>query len=142
MKARRFAAMTEQGLAGARALCEWKARVAAAWPAVKIESASDVAARPIRAGQEIGVTADVFLGELTPGDVIVEAYYGRLRGDQAIREGAALALRPAGELGGGRYRFEGTIPAQESGEHAFAVRVVPHNGALPNPFATRLLAWQ
>jgi starch phosphorylase len=140
--ARRFAAMTEGGLAKARALCEWKSRVAAAWPAVRIESVSNSAPRPIRSGQEVGMSADVHLGALAPGDVVVEAYHGRLHGDQAIREGAALALRSTGELGGGRYRFEGTIPARESGEHAFAVRVVPHSEALPNPFATRLLAWQ
>ncbi len=140
--ARRFDAMTEGGLARARAVCAWKGRVAAAWPAVRIESVLDQAPRPIRSGEEIPLSADVHLGALSPAEVLVEAYYGRLRGNQEITAGAALALRHAADLGGGRHRFEGAVPARASGEHAFAVRVVPHSEALPNPFATRLLAWQ
>jgi len=140
--ARRYSEMNGGGLAGARAHCAWQGRVAAAWPAVRIESVVDHAPRPIRSGHDIGVTAEIHLGALTPSDVRVEAYHGRLRGDQAIADGATLALRCTAELGGGRYRYEGQIPARDSGEHAFAVRVVPQSEALPNPFATRLLAWQ
>jgi starch phosphorylase len=140
--ARRFAAMTGDGLAAARTLCAWKSRITAAWPAVRIEKVTDEAPRPIRSGQEVVVGAEIHLGELHPADVAVEVYYGRLRGGAAIEDGAALPLRHAANLEGGRHRFEGAIPARESGEHAFAVRVSPHHEALPDPFATRLLAWQ
>lgn len=139
---RRHRAMTDDGLSRARAVCEWRARVAAAWPAVRIERVTDHAPRPIRSGHDIPVTADVHLGVLSPADVRVEAYYGRIRAGQTIGEGTALVLGHEGELGGGRHRFQGVIPARESGEHAFAVRVVPFSEALPNPFAARLLAWQ
>jgi starch phosphorylase len=139
---RRFLDLTAEGLARASAVCAWKSRVASAWPAVRVERVSDHAPRPIRSGQEVPITAELHLGALSPSDVLVEAYYGRLFGDHAIAEGAALPLRHAADLGGGRHSFEGTIPARESGEHAFAVRVLPHGEALPNRFATRLLAWQ
>jgi glycogen phosphorylase len=65
-----------------------------------------------------------------------------LEGADAVAQGAALPLRHAGDLGGGRHRFEGGIPARESGEHAFAVRVIPRHEGLPHRFATRLCAWQ
>jgi starch phosphorylase len=139
---RRFQSMTEGGLSRARACCEWKARISSAWPGVRIESVIDQAPRPIRSGEEIPVRADVHLGALSAAEVQVEVYYGRLRGDQTIAEGRALTLLHAVDLGGGRHRFEGSVPARESGEHAFAVRVLPRNEALPNAFASRLLAWQ
>jgi starch phosphorylase len=140
--ARRYRDMTDEGLGRARAICDWRGRVGAAWPHVRVEGVADRTPRPVRTGQELVVSADVHLGALAPADVVVEAYYGRLRADHAIADGASLALHHAADLGGGRHRFEGKIPAREAGEHAFAVRVVPHHAALPNKFATHLIAWQ
>jgi starch phosphorylase len=140
--ARRYHAMTEGGLARARSLCEWRGKIAAAWPNVRIEGVEGRAPRPIRTGHELIVSADIQLGALSPADVIVEAYYGRLRGNQTLTDGASLSLSPVADLGGGKHRFEGRIPAREAGEHAFAVRVLPHHGGLPHKFAARLLAWQ
>jgi starch phosphorylase len=140
--ARRAASLTADGLARARALCAWRDRIASAWPAVRIETVTDHAPRPIRSGEQVAITADVHLGALSPAEVEVEVYFGRLRADQTIGAGSSLPLGHAADLGGGRHRFEGRVPARESGEHAFAIRVLPRNEALPNPFASRLLAWQ
>jgi hypothetical protein len=83
----------------------------------------------------------VRLGGLGPDEVVVEAYHGRLYGDHAITGGSSVPLRCAADLGDGRFRFEGAIPASEAGEHAFGVRVLPQHAALAHRFATRLLAW-
>jgi starch phosphorylase len=139
---RRFTAMTEEGLARAKALCAWRSRVEAAWPSVRIEDVPDHAPRALRTGNELAVSATIQLGALSPADVSVEAFYGRLRAGLAIASGTALALRHAEDIGGGLHRFEGAIVAREPGEHAFAVRVRPRNDALPDAFATRLLTWQ
>ena len=40
-----------------------------------------------------------------------------------LGEGRAVPMRLAGELGDGRFRFEGAIPASETGEHAFLAKV-------------------
>jgi starch phosphorylase len=138
---RRYHEVTADGLARARAICAWRTRVAAAWPEVRIDSVNDRSSRPLRTGQTIAISADVHLGALTPADVAVDVYFGRLRGDHTPALGASLPLRCAEELGGGRYRFEGSVPTPETGEHAFAVRVLPRHEALPDRFATRLVAW-
>ena len=129
--ARRYRAMNDGGLAGAQAHCAWQGRVAAAWPAVRIESVTDHAPRPIRSGHDVGVTADDPPGRARP--------HRRARGGlsrppprrrPAIAEGAALALRCTGELGGGRYRYEGQIPARESGRARLRrARRPPQRGA-------------
>jgi starch phosphorylase len=134
--------LAADGLAAARALVAWRTRVNAEWSHVRVESVTEHAPRPLRTGQELAVTADVRLGALSPDEVLVEAYHGRLHGEHTLTDGVALPLRCLGPLGEGRYRYEGTIPAQESGEHAFAVRVLPRHDALAGKFATRLLAWQ
>ena len=109
---------------------------------MRVESVTERAERPLYTGQELGVAAEVRLGALAPEDVSVEVYYGRVRGDHAIGDGASRALVHVADLGSGRHRFEGSVPAGEAGEHAYAVRVVPRSEALPNRFATRLVAWQ
>jgi starch phosphorylase len=140
--AARHASMAEGGLARAWALCAWKERVAAAWPSVRVESVGERGPSRVVAGGEVGVEAVVSLGALTPDDVAVDLYFGRLLQDRSLAHGEAATMRPAEDLGGGRYRFEGSIAAREAGEHAFAVRVLPRHEGLPNRFATRLVAWQ
>ena len=140
--AARSDAMRSSGLAGARALSAYRARIHAEWPAVRIESVGESARKPLFTGENLPLSTVVRLGALSPSEVVVEAYYGRLRGDHAVADGASLRLTHVADLGGGRHRFEGAIPAREAGEHAFAVRVLPHHPALANRFATRLIAWQ
>jgi starch phosphorylase len=139
---RRFGEMTAGSLDRARQICAWRSKVLAAWPGVRIEKVTDHTPRPIRTGHALDVAAEVQLGALAPEEVAVEAYYGLLRGADTVADGTALPLHHAAALGDGRHRYEGKIPARESGEHAFAVRVLPRNDGLANRFAMRVCAWQ
>ncbi len=139
--ARRVLDLTKDGLAEARALADLRARVAAAWPGVKILSVESDAGSPLTIGGKIRVIVDVDLGSLEPNLVAVDAYYGKLRGGHTLNEGAAVTLSYEAHLGDNKHRFAGTIPAAETGEHAFAVRVIPYDPRLPDRFTTRLLTW-
>ncbi|HVY46746.1 MAG TPA: alpha-glucan family phosphorylase, partial [Minicystis sp.] len=119
--ARRQRAMTDDGLARARAVCAWKARVATGWKDVRIEAVVEKGPRRVLAGQPYAVAAEVHLGGLSPADVVVELWHGRLRGGHALARGASIPLTCVGEIGGARYRFEGALPTREPGEHAVAV---------------------
>ncbi len=139
--AERVGRMLEADLAEARAMAAFRARVEAAWPIVRIEGVGEPGLTRVPAGAEIRVTADVHLGGLGPAEVAVEAYHGKLHGEHALPEGEAAPMRCVEELGGGRYRFEGRIPARGNGEHAFAVRVLPYRDGMANRFAAHLLTW-
>jgi len=120
----------------------WTERLKSVWKDVRVEHVGEQGETlAVPAGAELGVSAEVSLGQLSPGEVVVELYYGKLNGAHALGTGVAEPMRCTGELGGGRYRFEGSLPAAECGEHAYAVRVVPHHELLGNRFATRMLAW-
>jgi starch phosphorylase len=138
---RRHAAMTADALARARGLCDWRARVAAAWPSVRVEAVEHGGPHVLRSGEGLAVSAIIHLGALAPEDVAVEAYHGPARTSHGIAGGAPLSLDYAGHVGDGRHRFAGTIHAAAPGGHAFAVRVLPRHEALADPFATRLVAW-
>jgi starch phosphorylase len=140
--ARSYLRMTGEKLAQARALSAWKERVRSAWPSVRVESVGSSGPSRVVAGGDVVVTADVHLGALAPADVEVDLYFGKLRQDHTLAREGTAAMKWAADLGGGRHRFEGAIRAREAGEHAFAVRVLPHHDALPDRFAMRLVAWQ
>lgn len=137
----RYLALAGEGQTRARAITEWKTKARAAWPNVTIESVVSRGTAPLVPGAELSVSADVVLAGLSPNEVQVELYHGRLDGHHAIAGGTVTAMRHVGELGGGRYRFEGSLEVRECGEHAFAVRVLPHHELLPDRYATRLVAW-
>ncbi|MDI1446942.1 alpha-glucan family phosphorylase [Polyangium sp. 6x1] len=133
--------MTDDGLLAARAVCEWKARVRAAWGSVHVDSVAQLGPSRLPSGEPLRVAAEIDLGPLAPGDVVVELYYGRPGPIGSLRGAEAASMRHVAELGGGRHRFEGEIPTDESGEHGFGVRVIPAHESLPDRFAARLVRW-
>ncbi len=137
----RAKAMCGAGLEGARAIVAWKERVAAAWASVRVESVAERAPETLLVGQHLRVVADVNLAGLSPSDVAMDLYFGRLRGGHALESGEAAPMACVGDLGDGGFRFEGAIPTPTPGQHAFAVRLRPAHPGLPDGFATRLLAW-
>jgi glycogen phosphorylase len=52
-----------------------------------------------------------------------------------------IELAKAEKLGGGAYRYVGSIPARESGSYGLSVRVLPTHPNLIQPHELRLIAW-
>jgi len=137
----RALALGADGCKSAVSQSEWRARVAAAWPNVKIESLDWAEGARVSVGEELSVEAVVSLGALSPADVSVEIYFGKLHGEHVLTKGASRAMEPVSELAGGKTRFRGALSAVEAGEHAFAVRVLPKHRGLAGPHAMGLIAW-
>src|SRR5438046_515582 len=76
--ARRYQELAARGMAAARELAAWQARLRSAWPAVRVEHVDVPPRNGLQVGDEIPVEARVRLGELTPSDVEVELCYGPL----------------------------------------------------------------
>jgi starch phosphorylase len=129
-------------MARARALAAWKARVAGSWPKVRVETVSTDYFTELQVGRTIRVQAWVHLGDLTPGDVAVELYLGRVDAGGEIVEAAAMPMLPMEQDGEGRYLFEASaVRCDQSGLHGYTVRVLPHHRDLPTPFLPGLIGW-
>jgi starch phosphorylase len=133
--------MKDADLAGAKALTAWKGRVRGAWPQIAIKDVAMRSSGELKVGETMRVETAVHLGELTPDDVAVELYHGPTAGGHDLAQGALVRMRLVGNNGDRIYRFEGEIPARESGAHAFAVRVMPWNAAMSHPYETSLVRW-
>ncbi len=128
------AAMSVDGYAAARALAEWRQRVAKEWPGVAVShvESSAVGDTP-ELGSVVHLRAIVALGALAPDDVAVEAAYGRVDDTDEIRDASHQALALTGDAGSGQWAYEGDVTLGRTGSFGYTVRVSPRHDLLATP---------
>ena len=127
--------------AAARATAHWIERVREAWPRVRVEhvDAQGVHQEP-QIGDELGISAYVDLGPLSPEDVTVQVGYGRVSETDHLHERSYAVLAPVKDLGAGRVQFSGPITIDRSGPFGYTVRVLPRHDELADPAELTLVS--
>jgi starch phosphorylase len=116
-------------------------RIRDAWPQIRIEMLDSALPAEIRVGEDIHFRARVQTGPLSPEDLKVELYAGRLNADGDIEEPAIVEMKP-GNHGEDGYIYETTVnPCCGSGRHGYTARVLPNHPDLKNRYAPRLIIW-
>jgi starch phosphorylase len=128
---------------GSRAsdLAGWKSRVREAWPQVRVVAVQSSGDGELAVGDAITVTAEVHLGGMSPDQVIVELYQGRIDTAGNIVDAEATIMEPAGTTGDNHLFEAAEVSFAASGKHGFTVRVLPHHADLVNPHLMGLLCW-
>jgi starch phosphorylase len=125
--------VSSDAFAGAKELAEFRARLDAAWPSVRVAEvdASGAADTPVL-GAPMTVRASVELGGLSASDVLVQAVVGRA--DDAD-ELTGTVVERMGHVGdsAGHDLFEATVPLPHAGVLGYTVRVLPANELLASP---------
>ncbi len=133
--------LAADGAARAIALAAWRDRIQAHWPEVRVESVANGMPEEIEVGGRIVVRAKVHLGSLSPGDVSVELYWGRLDAKGDFCEPVALAMKHVGQEGE-THVFEASHgPCTDSGLMGYTVRVLPYHQDLTSPFLPGYVTW-
>ncbi|MBW3561076.1 MAG: alpha-glucan family phosphorylase [Actinobacteria bacterium] len=136
-------ALRRDDLAPARSLAAWRERVTSSWGQVECELDPDNGAgdQHVRIGEQLKPRATVVLGDLTPDDVVVELYIGRVGVDGEIASGHALPMQLV-ESSNGEYVYEAIdVEATDSGRYGYTVRVRPQHPDLPMPFLPGCMSW-
>jgi starch phosphorylase len=140
--AQRFGMLTADNLRKASELARWRKRLAQAWGQVRVEAVQADGADPMRVGSSLEVQARVNLGGLAPDDVEVQLFHGVVDSLGDIPNPRTVAMSHNGHADAGNtWAFRGTIPCRTSGQHGYAVRVLPRHADLANPFEPGLLTW-
>ncbi|MBA2445405.1 MAG: alpha-glucan family phosphorylase, partial [Nocardioidaceae bacterium] len=123
-------------------LADWKARVRAAWPHVRIEhvDSTGVSDSP-SLGSTLAVKVYASLGTLTPDELDVQVVHGRVAGDDELREPQVASLTHAEAYEGGRHRFEAEVDLDHAGPFGYTVRIMPKNDLLASSAEVGLIAW-
>jgi glycogen phosphorylase len=121
------------GYAGAKELADFRARLDAAWPSVRVAEvdASGAADTPVL-GAPMTVRASVELGGLSTSDVLVQAVVGRADDHDELSASVVEPMVPVG-AGDGTQTFEATVPLPHAGVLGYTVRVLPANELLASP---------
>lgn len=139
--ARRWAHLSQDKFVAAKSLSHWKRELNNQWGGVRIEKieANDNAELPV--GAKVQVRAKVQLGNVLPDHIAVELYHGRVDAHGRLVEGSSEAMALNESLSNGSFMFQGEIPCLRSGQHGFAVRVVPKHPDLTHRYDTGLILW-
>jgi len=113
------------GAKNAHGLLEQRRRLTRLWPNITISTPVSELDVPFRVGDRFQVTAEVFLGELTPEEVDVELYYGRVRSVDEIIDSSIEKMVVSEDRGNGRYLYACKVPCSFAGRFGFTARVVP-----------------
>jgi starch phosphorylase len=126
----------------ARRLAAWLASVRQAWPQVRAELLDSAARAEIRVGESIQVKVRIRTGSLSPEDLKVELYLGRLDADGQFLNAVPAAMKPVQKEDVSSYIYEAAAaPCCKSGLHGYTVRVLPNHPDLRAPFVPGLITW-
>jgi starch phosphorylase len=139
--AERFHRLVKDELKGAAELARWRQGVSQSWPGVRVEFVESNGSDPMHVGGRLEVKARVNLGNLAPADVEVQLFHGPVDNQGEIASPGTVTMSTNGKPDGGRWTFDGIIPCRASGQHGFAVRVLPRHKNLGSPFETGLVVW-
>jgi len=140
--ARSHETFAQNGCEPATQLSQWKARTRKDWPQVRIHDVQvgNKDRQNILVGESLQISAHVYLGDVDPNHVRVEAYHGEAD-NGGIKNPSVSVLNASGRNGDGSYLYQGSVPASESGAYGFSVRVVPTHPHLMQSHELRLIAW-
>src|SRR5215472_8457284 len=106
----------QNGCEPATQLSQWKSQMRKDWPQVRIQDVriGNKDRQNILVGESLEVSAHVFLGDVDPNHVRVEAYHGEAD-NGGVKNPMVSVLQPSGRNGDGSYLYQGSVPAAESG---------------------------
>ncbi|MDY7039781.1 MAG: alpha-glucan family phosphorylase [Chloroflexota bacterium] len=139
--AQRYALLSADDMARAKALAEWKANLYQRWPEIRVVSIGTDTPVEIKVGSQLQVQATIHLGDLKPEDVTVELFHGPLDVKGEIAPGGATVMSYAEEKGDSNYTFVGVITCRLSGRYGYTLRLLPHHEHLSDPYEPGLILW-
>jgi starch phosphorylase len=125
--------VSSDGYAGAKELAEFRSRLDAAWPSVRVAEVdvSGSADTPVL-GAPMTVRASVELGGLASSDVLVQAVVGRADDADELTGTVVSPMSPVDRSGEAEV-FEATVALPHAGVLGYTVRVLPANDLLASP---------
>jgi starch phosphorylase len=139
---RRYQQFLSNGLTDAKKLSAWKEKVQKYWQKIKIESVTTGPLNDLKVNAQPTVQSVIYLGNLTPDDVTVEIYSGKVDALGTIITPETATMNLVRSLGDGKYLFEGRCAScQKSGNYGLTIRVLPFHPYLATRLLPGLISW-
>ncbi|RBY83939.1 DUF3417 domain-containing protein [Blastococcus sp. TF02A-26] len=132
--------MAEGGYAPAREESAWRARLQERWSSIRVAHVEATGAGDTpEIGSTLALRAEVELPGLAPGDVEVQAAYGRVDDADGLHDVTTVPMTHE-QTDGSRHWFTATLPLERTGAFGYTVRVLPQSAHLADPAELGLVA--
>jgi starch phosphorylase len=139
--AQRYEGLAADNLRKAADLAQWRRRLRQGWPQIRVETVEADGADPLHVGKDLDVKARINLGGLSPDDVEVQLFHGLVDSFGDIPNPRTASMSHNGSPEGNSWVYRGKIPCRASGQHGYAVRVLPRHQDLSTLFEPGLICW-
>ncbi|MBW8765260.1 MAG: alpha-glucan family phosphorylase [Geodermatophilales bacterium] len=125
--------MADDGYAPAREEAAWRAHLLNNWSTVRVAHVEATGAGDTpEIGSTLALRAEVELPGLEPGDVDVQAAYGRVDDTDGLHEITTVPMAHE-QTDGSRHWFTATLPLERTGAFGYTVQVLPHSEHMADP---------
>lgn len=138
----RSLALMENNFERARELNKWCETVRQAWGDIEIVSVHADIRNRLHIQEDIPVHAEVKLGSLSCEDVSVEIYVGSVDAYNALVDTKTIPMSCEEQRDDGICVYSGKIQCNTSGQHGYAVRILPCHPDLHDPYSLKLITWR
>jgi glycogen phosphorylase len=137
---RRHQRLHAEHAARAKNFAAWQRRMEVTWPRLRMESIP-AANSEVAIGEDLIVSAKVFLDSLTPDDVIVQILEGHVDAHGEIQEPVVTQMEPQGRDGSGSVLYRAALHSDRSGLRGYGIRLLPNHPDAVTPFMPGLILW-
>jgi starch phosphorylase len=124
-----------------RSLVEWRRRLRDHGSEVRVVDVSCQCAAELFVGAKLTITARLSLGNVLPGDVRPQIYYGTVDPEGRITRGQTVDMKYCGPVEKD-HRYQGELECRDSGSQGFAVRAVGFQEDAIVPYEQPWVVWQ
>ena len=127
----------------AKEFSDWKTKVSTNWNKIKfIKITEERDESNLEVGGKFVINAEVDLGSLTPEDVELHIYFGKLIGNGDTQKNSYAVLENIPAKGKTKiYSYKGDVNCEETGQFGYTLRILPKHKLLINPFELGLIKW-
>jgi len=132
--------MEMENFKGVREFTAWIQYVKENWSQLRVLAKKADTGRPVQFGQRLKAEVVLQLGRLSPQDLAVDIYYGRVDSKAEFLSRETVPLKEFLQEDG-KTVFRREIPCQKVGRFGFRVRLLPSHPLLSNPYSLGLILW-
>ncbi len=111
------------------------------WSGIRVSTPKLITEADFIVGDTFRITLQVFLGELTPEEVEVQIYHGKVKSSDHLEDSRAETMWLQETISEGSHIYACTITCSDSGRYGYTARVIPKGDEVLNSHTPGLITW-
>ncbi|MCD4721751.1 MAG: alpha-glucan family phosphorylase [Desulfobacula sp.] len=138
---RNFKLLTQDSAWKAKELALTQSRLISLWSGIRVSTPKLTTEADFIVRDTFRITLEVFLGELTPEEVEVQVYHGKVKSSDHLEGSMAETMWLQETISEGAHIYACTITCSDSGRFGYTARVIPKGDEVLNSHTPGLITW-